>query len=679
MARAKYYNINTNQWEYLDTAPQGPTGPEGPTGALGYTGATGAQGATGPTGAQGEKGDAGDPGPIGDMGPTGPAGTSVTILGTLDDPSELPTSGNTNGDGYLIDGELWVWSGTNWVNVGNIAGPTGPSGPAGSMGIDGVTGATGATGPQGATGPAGANGASGAAGANGATGATGPSGPSVIVSPTEPAAPTGPTDTMLWFDTDDDTAVALPTGATGPQGATGAQGPSGTPGAAGNQGATGPQGPAGSVGATGAIGATGAVGATGPSGGVSYIDATVATAAGTAAKVGTTTAGTYTPQLGDILRVTFSSGFNVNNPTLNIDGSGAINVRIGNVNVTTSVISTTSAVTLQLWYDGTYYQMYGSTRNDNTTYVAIDQWAQITGLTQTATVNRGYYANNATGRSVITLPATAAVGQMVGVMGLGAGGWRVTSPSGDNIIWNDVDTGTTGYINGEQYEMILLRCVSANTTWLVESYIGQNIVTDQGYNAGDVVIAQTSAPADTTRLWYDTDEGTGGSSVNALMLQGYQPNVAPTAGAIPVYDNTGHIPYAGIPYDAIQLTIAANYNLSSATPFPFDTTQVSVGTKLTRSGGNVIVGAGVSVVRVYYNFMVESAGTNNYLYGRIRRNGVELSQNINDEASSNFKSIGAGIIMTVAPDDVISVAVEANGANVLVRANVSTFTVEVVQ
>lgn len=96
------------------------------------------------------KGQKGDTGP---QGPKGDDGTSVRILGTFTNSSQLPTSGNTAGDGYLIAGDLWVWSGSAWSNVGTIQGPQGEQGPQGIQGIQGIQGATGATGPQGATGP----------------------------------------------------------------------------------------------------------------------------------------------------------------------------------------------------------------------------------------------------------------------------------------------------------------------------------------------------------------------------------------------------------------------------------------------------------------------------------------------------------------------------------------------
>jgi microcystin-dependent protein len=117
-------------------------------------------------------------------------------------------------------------------------------------------------------------------------------------------------------------------------------------------------------------------------GGQNTIDITCATAATTAAKVGTTANGGYIPTVGDTLTVTFTLGCNVSTPTLNIDGSGAKNIRLGNANVTTAFISTTSALTIQMWYDGTYYQIYGSLKNDNTTYSEITS-TEITDGTST--------------------------------------------------------------------------------------------------------------------------------------------------------------------------------------------------------------------------------------------------------------------------------------------------------
>lgn len=62
-----------------------------------------------------------------DKGEAGQDGTSFRILGSKNDPSELPQDGNKEGDGYLIQGNLWVWSGTEWNDAGVIQGPAGQS------------------------------------------------------------------------------------------------------------------------------------------------------------------------------------------------------------------------------------------------------------------------------------------------------------------------------------------------------------------------------------------------------------------------------------------------------------------------------------------------------------------------------------------------------------------------
>lgn len=52
-------------------------------------------------------------------------GQGVIIKGTLDSTDDLPTSGNEIGDGWVIDGFLWVWNGSDWVNVGKVQGMEG--------------------------------------------------------------------------------------------------------------------------------------------------------------------------------------------------------------------------------------------------------------------------------------------------------------------------------------------------------------------------------------------------------------------------------------------------------------------------------------------------------------------------------------------------------------------------
>ncbi len=73
------------------------------------------------------KGDKGDTGPQGIQGPKGEDGTSVNIKGSVNTASELPTTGISEGDGYLTedDGHLHVYNGSNFIDVGLIRGPQG--------------------------------------------------------------------------------------------------------------------------------------------------------------------------------------------------------------------------------------------------------------------------------------------------------------------------------------------------------------------------------------------------------------------------------------------------------------------------------------------------------------------------------------------------------------------------
>ena len=164
--------------------PQGADGIDGADGAQGYQGQQGADGVDGVDGAQGYQGPQGSDGvngidgAQGYQGPKGSDGTSVTILGTLGDESELYDIENpSNGDGYIIYGDLWVYNGGDWTNVGPIKGPQGPQGADGADGAQGYQGPQGADGADGADGAQGYQGPQGADGADGADGAQGYQGP----------------------------------------------------------------------------------------------------------------------------------------------------------------------------------------------------------------------------------------------------------------------------------------------------------------------------------------------------------------------------------------------------------------------------------------------------------------------------------------------------------------------
>lgn len=117
----------------------GPTGASGGAGATGPTGATGATGA-GSAGATGPTGETGVTGPTGGSGPTGPTGSqgvSITLQGSVAATANLPSSNNNINDAYVVDadGNLYVWDGDSWNDVGQIVGPSGPTGATGPSGV----------------------------------------------------------------------------------------------------------------------------------------------------------------------------------------------------------------------------------------------------------------------------------------------------------------------------------------------------------------------------------------------------------------------------------------------------------------------------------------------------------------------------------------------------------------
>lgn len=93
------------------------------------------------------------------------------------------------------------------------------------------------------------------------------------------------------------------------------------------------------------------------------------------------------------------------------------------------------------------------------------------GTTQAASVNNGYICTNVS-QCVVTLPATASVGDIVSVVSQGAGGWSVTANTGQTIKGLNDTTTSAGYIqNANQYDSIEVICVVANTTWVIRNFV----------------------------------------------------------------------------------------------------------------------------------------------------------------------------------------------------------------
>jgi hypothetical protein len=262
-------NVNINVVDTVDNINVNTPYPIGATGASGIQGATGVAGPQGATGASGIQGFIGATGASGIQGIVGATGTSITILGSL-----ALTPGNEQADlnnafpgaipgNSVIDtntGNLWVYDGTQWKNVGKIEGPQGATGASGIQGFVGATGASGIQGFIGATGASGIQGTTGATGASGIQGFIGATGASGI------QGATGASGIQGFIGATGAPGIQGVIGATGASGIQGFIGATGTSGIQGFVGATGASGIQGLIGATGASGVQGFVGATGASG-----------------------------------------------------------------------------------------------------------------------------------------------------------------------------------------------------------------------------------------------------------------------------------------------------------------------------------------------------------------------------------------------------------------------------
>lgn len=95
-------------------------------------------------------------------------------------------------------------------------------------------------------------------------------------------------------------------------------------------------------------------------------------------------------------------------------------------------------------------------------------WNHITGLTANMAADAGYVADNASQVSLL-LPATAAFGSIIYIVGLGAGGFIINQSASQSIRLSGsvTTTGAGGSLAGNQGDSLTLVCTVANTNFNV--------------------------------------------------------------------------------------------------------------------------------------------------------------------------------------------------------------------
>lgn len=99
-------------------------------------------------------------------------------------------------------------------------------------------------------------------------------------------------------------------------------------------------------------------------------------------------------------------------------------------------------------------------------------WNDQTTTPQTLAVQNGYIADNA-GLVTFNMPATVALGSVIRIAGKGAGGWLVQMNTGQVANMGSSPTSSAGSLaSTNRYDSIELLCVTANTTFVVISSMG---------------------------------------------------------------------------------------------------------------------------------------------------------------------------------------------------------------
>lgn len=101
-------------------------------------------------------------------------------------------------------------------------------------------------------------------------------------------------------------------------------------------------------------------------------------------------------------------------------------------------------------------------------------WNDVASTPVTMAANNGYVVDDGASLVTLALPAVAAFGSRFEIVGKGSGGWTITEAAGQTIYYGtSTCTTTTGSLSSTQtYDCVELICVTANTTFVVKSSIG---------------------------------------------------------------------------------------------------------------------------------------------------------------------------------------------------------------
>lgn len=115
------------------------------------------------------------------------------------------------------------------------------------------------------------------------------------------------------------------------------------------------------------------------------------------------------------------------------------------------------------------------------TIAATNEGLIVDQTSSSATLAPGttYVCDNGASLITFTLPGTAALGDYYIINGASSGGFTIAEASGQTIHFGALAATTTSgtVASTNQYDQIKLRCVTANTTFVVEYAVGNFTIT----------------------------------------------------------------------------------------------------------------------------------------------------------------------------------------------------------
>jgi hypothetical protein len=139
-------------------------------------------------------------------------------------------------------------------------------------------------------------------------------------------------------------------------------------------------------------------------------------------------------------------------------------------------------------------------------------WVVVSGTSQQAVANTGYLASNSA-EVTVTLPASPAVGDIVRVSGVGAGGWRIAQNAGQSVASGIISLPGSSWTARDSNREWTCVASSADGTKLVAGTNGGQL-----YTSTDSGITWT--PRENTRNWAGVASSADGSKLVGVANNG---------------------------------------------------------------------------------------------------------------------------------------------------------------